>query len=399
MSTAPQAHYKSSPQITPGSMKNAAFNQTPTRNPLPIKPNFPPTSQVQPNQFQNLYRPPAIQTSQFQTNQFRNNMPRPDYFQHQRQPQPHVKPSSFKFAKTPAQQLEKRQPRQQPMDIDPSFSRIRQQTPFGPAASRNRFHVEELHQQEEEDAEEFEEANYEYQLVWDEDTEPFAWEPEEEPNFPIGASPPEEPPSILKTKFTEIPLHFDDPSTKLGSRERRIVKLPVDRNLQEVYIAHQAIAPGVEIPENLTTTQDYEAITEVANCNNYPVELRVQLPIKIEPYGATEENHHSAKLTPKQIEKIQRQNVEQKLRLEHLDEKERIMIKKLCLEYKDICHDERLPLTFTSTIKHQIRLKEDIPSYQKQNIIQDSSSPWSAPVAIVPKKMDGMQAALENFEW
>ncbi|KAK9701820.1 hypothetical protein QE152_g30321 [Popillia japonica] len=215
--------------------------------------------------------------------------------------------------------------------------------------------------------------------------------------------------AILKTKFTEIPLHFDDPSIKLGPRERRIVKLPADRNLQEVYIAHQAIAPGVEIPENLTTTQHYKAITEVANLNNYPVELRVQSPIKTEPYAATKENHHSTRLTPKQIEKIERQNVEKKLRLEHLNEKERIMIKKLCLEYKDICHDERLPLTFTSTIKHQIRLKEDVPSYQKpyrkspiqkaeinrqvkkmleQNIIQESASPWLAPVAIVPKKMD-----------
>ncbi|KAK9702370.1 hypothetical protein QE152_g29995 [Popillia japonica] len=63
-------------------------------------------------------------------NQFRNNVPRPTYSQFQRQPQPHAKPSSFKFAKTSAQQLEKRQPRQQPMDIDPSLSRMRQQTPF-----------------------------------------------------------------------------------------------------------------------------------------------------------------------------------------------------------------------------------------------------------------------------
>ncbi|KAK9687418.1 Integrase zinc binding domain [Popillia japonica] len=45
------------------------------------------------------------------------------------------------------------------------------------------------------------------------------------------------------------------------------------------------------------------------------------------------------------------------------------MIQKLCLEYKDICHDESLPLTFTSTIKHQIRLKEDIPSYQKPYLV------------------------------
>ncbi|KAK9680538.1 hypothetical protein QE152_g39015 [Popillia japonica] len=77
ISAAPQAHYKSSPQITPGSMKNAAFNQTPTRNPFSIKPNFPSTSQDQPNQFQNGYRANAIQTSQFQSNQFRSNMPHP----------------------------------------------------------------------------------------------------------------------------------------------------------------------------------------------------------------------------------------------------------------------------------------------------------------------------------
>ncbi|KAK9731618.1 hypothetical protein QE152_g13514 [Popillia japonica] len=78
-----------------------------------------------------------------------------------------------------------------------------------------------------------------------------------------------------------------------------------------------------------------------------------------------EEEHQITRLTPKQVEKIQRQNIEKKLRLEHLEDKERIMIKKLCLEYKDICHDEKLPLTFTSKIKHQIRLIDEIPSYQK----------------------------------
>ncbi|KAK9732411.1 hypothetical protein QE152_g12826 [Popillia japonica] len=138
MPAAAQAYYNSSPQITSGSVTNAAFNQTPTRNPFPITPNFPSTSQVQPNQFQNLYRPPTIQT-----NQFRSNMPRPAYLQGQ--PQPNVKPSSFKFAKTPVQQLENRQARQQPMDIDLSFSRMRQQTPFGTTSSRNGFYVEELH--------------------------------------------------------------------------------------------------------------------------------------------------------------------------------------------------------------------------------------------------------------
>ncbi|KAK9680539.1 hypothetical protein QE152_g39016 [Popillia japonica] len=97
------------------------------------------------------------------------------------------------------------------MDVDPSFGRMRQQTPFGPTSSRNRFHVEELHQQEE-DAEE---ANYEYQPVWDEDTEPFPWEPEEEPNFPVGASTPEETPPVNppNRKLTEH-IEFNHEPTK-----------------------------------------------------------------------------------------------------------------------------------------------------------------------------------------
>ncbi|KAK9751742.1 Integrase zinc binding domain [Popillia japonica] len=176
--------------------------------PLQFKPVN--SSQVQPNQFQNVYRPPAIQTSQFQTNQFRSNMPRLAYFQYQRQP--HVKPRSGEF-----QQL-----------------------------------------------------------------------------------------------------------------SSRIERSP---------------------------------------------------PIKTEPYGATEEKHHSALLTPKQIEKIQRQIVERKLRLEHLDERER-----------DDIPSYQKPYRMSPIQKAEIN--RQVKKMLEQNIIQESASPWSAPVAIVP-----MQAALENFEW
>ncbi|KAK9729881.1 hypothetical protein QE152_g15662 [Popillia japonica] len=68
---------------------------------------------------------------------------------------------------------------------------------------------------------------------------------------------------VLRTKFTEIPLHLEDPTIHIGPRERKIVRLPVDRNLQEVLITHQEIAPGVEIPENITISEDYHVITEL----------------------------------------------------------------------------------------------------------------------------------------
>ncbi|KAK9721518.1 Integrase zinc binding domain [Popillia japonica] len=481
------------------------------------------------------------------------------------------KPTSFKFAKTPGQQLDRRQQRQQPMEVDPSTSRIRNRTtpfgpsapqtkwtseelqPFGPSAPQTKWTSEELHQQEQ--WEEENQEQYEYQPEWDDPTEPFGWEQEQqEQDFPTGAArmgrpnrtiwmgtrttrtgfsnwslsrrtttseQPElehlefnhqhairlpyiiipeinakllidtgasassistkiaesefpeyilyspftvttmhgttqhnyilEIPSlatfnaygqthkfnivdfsrkydgilglklleqmgavidfkqkVLRTKFTEIPLHLEDPTIHIGPRERKIVRLPVDRNLQEVLITHQEIAPGVEIPENITISEDYHVITEMINFNEYPIQVNMEKPISTILYHSTEEETKDQPYAT-EIKKIQKSNVIQKLRLEHLNTEEQAMIRNLCLEYKDLCHDEKIPLTFTSQIKHRIRLKDETPVYLKpykkspaqkeevnkqvkkmldQKIIQESSSPWSASVAIVPKKMD-----------
>ncbi|KAK9717462.1 hypothetical protein QE152_g23712 [Popillia japonica] len=103
------------------------------------------------------------------------------------------KPTSFKFAKTPGQQLDRRQQRQQPMEVDPSTSRIRNRTtPFGPSAPETKWTSEELHQQEQ--WEEENQEQYEYQPEWDDPAEPFGWEVQEEQDFPTGASAEEPPP-------------------------------------------------------------------------------------------------------------------------------------------------------------------------------------------------------------
>ncbi|KAK9680939.1 Integrase zinc binding domain [Popillia japonica] len=176
------------------------------------------------------------------------------------------------------------------------------------------------------------------------------------------------PGEVLKTKFGNIKIFWENSKLILGPRERKIVKIPITKNFTNVLINHQQVAPGVEIPYSLTQAQDFHAITEAINFNNYPVELDNQKPIQVEPYQSISQpksNNTKTSLNPRQIEQIQYKNVRDKLRLNHLNDEEKYLINKLCTEYKDICYSELLPLTFTNSVKHTLNLKDETPIYMK----------------------------------
>lgn len=99
---------------------------------------------------------------------------------------------------------------------------------------------------------------------------------------------------------------------------------------------------------------------------------------------------------------------QEKLWLEYTNEVETRGIRNLCTKYKDICCDEKLHLTCTNSVKHQIYLKEEMSTYMKpnrkspaqrqemkehakkllqQDISLESVSLWAASVSVFPKKM------------
>lgn len=98
-----------------------------------------------------------------------------------------------------------------------------------------------------------------------------------------------------------------------------------------------------------------------------------------------------------------------KINISHCNDEEKVHLVNLLKSYQDIFHCENKPLTFSNSIKHRIKLKDETPIYTKtyryphihkeevkkqvqdmlrQGIIKPSKSPWSSPIWIVPKKAD-----------
>lgn len=201
----------------------------------------------------------------------------------------------------------------------------------------------------------------------------------------------------MKGKFPE------DHKINLTEQEFQFIKIKTEENgdfLIEEEKPHEnfSILPGLYRSENnlaFIAVQNHSKTTLEINSNeikfdNSPKEVEddmfdlIDLPKQVDPKNF-------------------------KIRDDHMNEEEKIALRKVINQYKEVLYVESDKLSFTHKIKHNIRTVDNIPVHTKSykypyvyenevqqqvkkmltdGIIKESISPYTSPVWVVPKKSD-----------
>lgn len=227
----------------------------------------------------------------------------------------------------------------------------------------------------------------------------------------------------LVTNFKHIPLNKvesdsikgpekeNDARNKISieGRTEKIFKLRCDLTNTDAILSGQE-KEKVRIPHALVHVNNKgEFFTSILNANAIPKTVNF-CNLQLEPLEKPEtilnlnlpENHSTEPTDRVQI-------IKNELRTEHLNFEEKQKITELCLEFADIFYLEGDTLTFTNEVKHSVETNNSRPVFTKsyryphvhkeevrsqigkmldQGIIRHSTSPWSSPVWVVPKKLD-----------
>lgn len=180
---------------------------------------------------------------------------------------------------------------------------------------------------------------------------------------------------------------------------------PTKQNKDSVTLAKE-IQPGVFIAGLITKPKDGKLPIRILNINDYEVcvdlsNLEVQNLSNFE-ICSIDENRNSADRVKCLLKSLNLPS--------YLNKEEQISIEKICAKYADVFHLPGDKMTVTNLLQHTIHLKENTPpvyskpyriphalkgEMQKQidemlknDIIEETTSEWSSPVLLVPKKVD-----------
>lgn len=219
--------------------------------------------------------------------------------------------------------------------------------------------------------------------------------------------------NTLETPNVEIPLSYlGTDSADLNLIDARMVqsiKLRVS-NIEN----GEAIFPylkigNVEIPESLIKIKNFETYVRVLNPQETPAKFCQISPVPVEEIGDLPTLGQFENFNHYLDEQFDREFDISKIRLDHMNEEEKVAITGLVQKYSDIFHTGNEPLTCSPKVSHHIRTTSEVPIYSRnyrfpeiyrneverqveemleQGIVRHSESPWNAPIWIVPKKSD-----------
>lgn len=219
-----------------------------------------------------------------------------------------------------------------------------------------------------------------------------------------------------------LPIHYTAPKYIIPARSEAVIECMVSNkqkelpNLKEALVLNHSVSEGVFIANCIVSLKPNNRVNvSVLNTTDSPVEVKdfkVHLTeidwinlSKFQSFNDTCENINNISSSPSN--RIKR--VLDLIRHSHLNEEEKKALFECCSKYPDIFHLEGDTLSCTNAIQHSIDTgnsppinvksyrfpechKEEVDSQIKkmleQNIIKPSTSPWNAPVWVVPKKMD-----------
>ena len=211
-------------------------------------------------------------------------------------------------------------------------------------------------------------------------------------------------PIKLNTEKSEHPsVNF----VSLKARTETLIEIEVENpEIQEGIIPEIKLLKGVYLSRAITkVNKDNKAYATILNTRVTDQQIK-PITVRLERIPETAifllDNSNTSQSNRENL-------VKKNLRLEHLNSDEKASVLNICTEYNDIFHFSDDILTTTNAIEHKIHVTDPTPidtkSYRypeahklevkkqidkmlKQGIIQPSISPWSAPLWIVPKKLD-----------
>lgn len=205
----------------------------------------------------------------------------------------------------------------------------------------------------------------------------------------------------------EIKLQYnrnDDSFIDLGPQSSKICKVTCDQEQGIIEIPSMNSEHCYTLSA-ISQANNYETTIEIFNPTNESIKIK-RPHIQSKPFKENEFSIYTAQL---QYNNPTFEISQPDIRTGHLNSEEKSNLLKLCNEFSDIFHNEHSSLTFTNKIKHEIKTKDEIPIHSKtyrypyvhkqeverqidqmlkNGIIRHSDSPYSAPIWIVPKKLD-----------